>query len=231
MRGPWDTTGYGGGIWNHGTLTVSDCYISDNKADWGGAIFNSSGSVTVTDSSEITENRATLRGGGLCNNTGASMDVGGSAQITSNTVGEFGGGIYNQGDLIVTSCVLDGNETDTGVGVGQQGGGIYFDGGDNVSVSDVTIRNNVAGTQGGGFFMASGTVQLTNVTIQNNQCGTADNRVGTVGGGFYAEAGDLIVNDGCTLSGNVAETAPGGAYVSSDTCFTGSFSGQPVIPL
>src|SRR5262249_11771947 len=42
---PWD--GYGGGILNHGTLTVSGCTVDSNSAHEGGGIF-SDGTLTVS---------------------------------------------------------------------------------------------------------------------------------------------------------------------------------------
>ena len=55
---PWGR--YGGGIFNHGTLTLSGCTVSGNAAYYeGGGIF-SDGTVTVGNSSSITGNKATL---------------------------------------------------------------------------------------------------------------------------------------------------------------------------
>src|SRR5262249_9498337 len=54
----------GGGILNQrSTLTVSNCTITGNTADGGGALFNSPGSVTTIVASTISSNTASLGGG------------------------------------------------------------------------------------------------------------------------------------------------------------------------
>ena len=57
----------GAGIYNNGTLTVSNCTIDSNSAsDSGGGIYNNNGTVTVSDSTTISDNTAT-RGAGIYN--------------------------------------------------------------------------------------------------------------------------------------------------------------------
>src|SRR5271157_5914100 len=73
---------YGGGIYNDGTLTVTDCiFISNSATDgWGGGICND-GTLTVTDCIFI-----------------------------SNTATDgWGGGIYNDGTLTVTDSIFISN--------------------------------------------------------------------------------------------------------------------------
>ena len=82
------TTLPGGGIFNGGTLTVTNCVLSDNSAGFGGGIDNA-GTLTVTNS--------TLSG------NSASQD-------------DEGGGIENLGTLTLTNSTLTGNTAGNGGG-------------------------------------------------------------------------------------------------------------------
>ncbi|BCW93141.1 MAG: hypothetical protein KatS3mg007_1035 [Thermoanaerobaculum sp.] len=80
----------GGGIWNSGTLTLTNSTISGNSArQSGGGILNG-GTATLTNST-ISGNSAFLSGGGIRN--------GGTATITNSTISgnsaSSGSGIYN----------------------------------------------------------------------------------------------------------------------------------------
>ncbi len=91
------TGGSGSGIYNTtGTVTVTDSTISGNSADLGGAgggIFSGGGTVTVTDST-ITGNTAS-DGSGLFNNVGSVTVT--DSTISGNTAAGagLGGGIFN----------------------------------------------------------------------------------------------------------------------------------------
>jgi hypothetical protein len=75
----------GGGVYNHGTLTITNCTLESNVADFGGGIFN-----------ELD----------------ATLTVRGST-LSGNTAGD-GGGIYNRGTLTITNCTLSGNGANFG---------------------------------------------------------------------------------------------------------------------
>src|SRR5207244_2746845 len=55
--------GSGGGIFNEGTLIISNSIISENTAGYGGGIYNG-GALTVNNST-ITQNIAQEAGGGI----------------------------------------------------------------------------------------------------------------------------------------------------------------------
>lgn len=74
-------TNYGGGIWNGGTSTLNVQNGSTiggagagNQADFGGGIFNFSGTTTVTDS-RILYNTGTTDGGGVYNDWNATDTI------------------------------------------------------------------------------------------------------------------------------------------------------------
>ena len=177
----------GGGIDNSGTLTVTDCTLSDNSADGlevnsGGGIFNS-GTLTVTD----------------CTLSGNSAD--GSPFFGA---GGSGGGICNSGTLTVTNSTLINNNSADG-----SGGGIANS--DRLTVTNSTISDN-SGSAGGGIDN-SGTLTVFGSNISDNAAdeyfGLRGSSPGS-GGGIY-NSGMMTVS-GSTLSGNAAEGGGGDTF-------------------
>jgi hypothetical protein len=83
--GPWTV---GGGIWNEGTLSLTNCTVSGNTTDInGGGIYND---ATLT----------------LANST------------VSENIAENGGGIHNNGTLALTNSTVSGNTAWAGGGLG-----------------------------------------------------------------------------------------------------------------
>ena|GEM_PF-6507586 len=156
---------FGGGIFNFGNLTVTDCTISGNTAYSGGGIYNYGGTLTLTNS--------TISGNSAADWGGIYGDVVGSKQ---------GGGIYSYGGtLTVTNCTISGNSAD-------EGGGIYSLGANStLTVSNCTISGNTAWESGGGIYSSwNGTLTITNSMIAGN---TADE-----GGGIYNRGQATVTN-------------------------------------
>lgn len=68
----------GGGIWNVATLTLTNSTLPRNRASYGGAIQNSSGTLTITNST-LSGNTATVVGGGI-------SSVKGTLTLTNSTM-------------------------------------------------------------------------------------------------------------------------------------------------
>jgi hypothetical protein len=152
--GGWD--GYGGGILNHGTLTLSACTIDNCYAlNEGGGIFND-GTLTVSGCT-VSGNR-TADGGGIWN--------GGMATFISSTIsnnwaldnssGSYqpdgsGGGIFNRGTLTLSGCTVSFNNSN-GVGSGIS----------NDTSGTVTVKNgsNITGNAGDDDVFTWGVVYL-----------------------------------------------------------------------
>jgi len=215
----------GGGIFNDGTLTLSDCTLSGNTSssshedikNFGGAILNN-GTLTI--------NNSTLSGN--------------SATGFGDYSHGRGGGVYNNaGTLTITNSTLSGNSATAGAGDGLQtvsrGGGIYIAGG-TVTILNSTLSGNSAtsvgnggGTsQGAAIYAAGGTLTLTNGTLSGNSAvGGSLNQ----GGGILNEAG--TVNARNTISaGNTATTAPDmfGTFTSQGHNLVGDTTGATVTP-
>ncbi len=172
---------YGGGVFDFGSLTITNSVISGNSSAHGGGIENY-GTLTV-DNSSISGNS------------------------THPTPYNFssGGGIGNGGTLTVDNSTISGNST---LGSGSTGGGIFNLRLGTVTVANSTISGNTADRSGGGIQSGlqsnggSGPVTVTNSTISGNTAGLD-------GGGIYNFLSDLTVI-GTTVSGNSAEDWGGG---------------------
>jgi CSLREA domain-containing protein len=135
--GVYSISADGGGIFNWGTLTVSNCTISGNSGGntgSGGGIA-SYGTLTVINST-ISGNSTTAYGGGIFNAYATLTVI--NSTFSGNTAGAEGGAIHNDATLAVSNSTFSGN---TGGFVG--GGGIGNPG-------TLTLKNSiVAGNSGG----------------------------------------------------------------------------------
>jgi predicted outer membrane repeat protein len=197
----------GGGILNHGTLTVSTCVVSDNSATGsGGGLFNDyTGTLTVTNCT-ISRNTAPNDGGGI--DSYGVLTVSGST-LDDNYAQNQGGAINNyHGAMTVTSCTLRDNSTDGA------GGGIFNVG--NATISGSTLSGNRAenGGEGGGianYFSTSRTGTVAG-PLTVSDCTLSGNSAGAGGGIWnFAPTGSLKVIDGCVMSDN----SGGGIYVGA----------------
>jgi predicted outer membrane repeat protein len=243
--------GYGGGIWNNrGTLTVNDCTFSDNgdSAGYGGGIGNE-GSLTVTGCS-FSGNSAGY-GGGIENE--GSLTVA-DCSFSGNSAGDSGGGIESVGSLTVGDSVFTGNNAAAGGGIAAYdlrielqtindctfsgnsakyaGGGIsaYSPIISEVQVTNSTFSDNSAGAQGGGIgqVASQGLLQLvaSNCTFTVNSSGgdggginlfraaayltndTITDNSAAVGGGVFCGPGTFYVINSIVAGNTASSTAP-----------------------
>jgi predicted outer membrane repeat protein len=198
--------GEGGAIWNGGTMTITNCTLSDNTADpaneefggsrigFGGAIFNA-GTMTMTNST-------------LANNSA------GDAYYASygNYVGN-GGAIWNGGNLTVngTSTLFT---TNAAYGFGNiSGGGLggAIDNAGTLSVSGTSNFLNNSAADGGVIYSGYKlTANITGATMTNNSA--------TYGGAVWNDG--TMTLSGCNVTGNTASSAGGGIYNAKDSHLT-----------
>jgi hypothetical protein len=205
------TGGDGGGLYNLGTATLTNCTVTGNSAGAGGGIFNNS--TLAVSNSTLSGNSATGSGGGLDNASGATATVTGS-NVKKNSAG-VGGGIANQGTLTVDSSTISKNTaTSAGGGISTTGGGV------NISNSVINLNQvNSSGTAlGGGIDCENSTLSLTNTTVNANQA----NGTNAYGGGIYALSSTLTLQS-CTVNANKANgttLGEGGGIFNSNSVLT-----------
>ena len=125
----------GGGLYNEGTLSITDSIISRNYGVYGAGILNGgSGKITITDSI-ISENGAEFGGAGIYNSDTGDISIKNST-ISDNGAGSVGGGIYNGANLTITDSVVSSNYALS------PGGGIRNDG--EITIINSTVSNNEA---------------------------------------------------------------------------------------
>ncbi len=235
---PATNFGSGGGILDLGTLTVSNCVLSNNTTPGGeGGGIEDAGALTVNNSRFVNDtapngygggiegdgpltvtgstfqNDSALFGGGI--NSLGTLSVAGS-NFSSDAATSGGGGAIAYGPFVppstpasITRCTISGN-------TGGEGGGIYTQA--NMNVSNSVISNNASPdpTQGdgGGIFAGFGAVlNLSNSTITGN--------TSTFGGGIAQDQGtlsisnSLIADNTATSSSNFALALGGGLWVAT----------------
>lgn len=192
----YTTTGYGGGIYNTGTMTIFDSTIELNASDYGGGIANEEWledyPATLDIENSVITNNTAKRGGGLANvflgtaTVTDSLFTGNHAtrnwDVGLNTYNR-GGGILNwAADLTIIRSTITGNEARATHAIHPAsggGGGIANDLGD-LTVIDSTVSGNEAICdqklpgdpdlcgRGGGIVNAGGYATIVNSTISGN---------------------------------------------------------------
>ena len=164
------SAGAGGGIANHGDLTIDRSVLRGNTAGdccggftgSGGGIYNSWRLAVVN--STVEENIAfNGDGGGIFNSGMASLSgvslVGNGVSLAGNGA-RSGGAIYNRGTLVVTNSTLSGNGGYT------VGGGIAQETGTSLLAS-VVVTGNYS-RDGGGLYRQTGDMSVQNSIIARN---------------------------------------------------------------
>ncbi|MFO0836093.1 MAG: choice-of-anchor Q domain-containing protein [Phycisphaerales bacterium] len=186
----------GGGVYNDGSLAITNCTLSGSWSQNGGAVYNA-GVLTITNSS-LASNTAQYGGGGI-KNTGTLAIT--SSSITGNSTQDIsygsGGGIDNTSTLTITNSTISGNASI------EYGGGIYAWGG-SLTIINTTISGN-SSWYGGGIF-ASRTLTITNSTISSNT-----SQPGGQGGGLFLNTLEPMTVRNSTIAGNLGN---GGIHIA-----------------
>jgi hypothetical protein len=134
----------GGGLYNRGTLVLTDCTISGNSGGsggQGGGLMNL-GTATVTNCT-ISDNAARYGGGGVENDVSTATATLTNCTVTGNSAGNQGGGIYNglSATLTLTNCTVSGNKATSGGGL---------DNSATATLTNTIVAGNLAGGDVGG---------------------------------------------------------------------------------
>jgi hypothetical protein len=199
----------GGGILEAGSLTLTDCTVTNNQA---------AGSLTGTGSENaFAEGGAIYTLGTLtllrCTVTGNSVTLSAGNIYYGNA---NGGGIYASGAVVTlsNSTVAGNSATATFTGgtglVFGYGGGLTSDNG-TLTLTGCTMAGNTAtggnaAGYGGGLHSFQSTVSLGNCTIANNNTGSASDA--GLGGGV-SDFDSTFTLTSCTITGNAATSLAG----------------------
>lgn len=231
--------GLGGGIYNTGTLNLTNVGVYDNAANvnqeaegalGGGGIYSASESRATLMTTVVSRNVATnayadfVLGGGILNQgtmTIQNSTIGGAQEADGNQ-SHSGAGIANLGgELVITESTVQYNRTTTTPvsppgtpdTSGHSGGGVFAQnaGNDvgNVVITKSTVSNNYSDRQGGGIFNSGAPLAVSFSTI-------SDNEAQFIGGGISNVSNVPAELTNSTVYGNIAANEGGGLYTSSN---------------
>ena len=190
---------YGGGIFNDGTLTVTDCTVSGNHVEADivggeGAGITNTGTLTIINCTISGNSASTGEGGGIWNAYGTVSLI--DSTISGNSALLYaGGGIFQYTGGAGATLIMS-NSSVSGNSAGTLGGGIFLSDG-TLSVSNSTVSGNSAGGEGGGVWgngYAARTIR--NTIIAGNTALNAPDMAGSLG-----SQGHNLIGDGTGGSG------------------------------
>jgi CSLREA domain-containing protein len=150
----------GGGVFNDGTVFLTDVVLTANRATGvgglGGALYNNNGLMRLNNVG-LSRNRATGCGGGFFNNLGTVQLT--DVTISGNRVGNAGGAFLSYGWVTMAGVTMNGNTA-------KRIGGAALNYGP-LQLTNVTIAKNRA-SYCGGLTNQGGAVKLINVTVSGN---------------------------------------------------------------
>jgi hypothetical protein len=198
-----DVTNTGGGIYNAGTLSATNCLFVSNQASvYGGAVENLKSAVFTGCSFSANSAGA---GGAISNESSGTMSIA-NCTFASNSAGG-GGAISNVGPLSINDCSFTNNSS-------KGEAGAIFNGGANLWVTGSTFNSNLGGTCSCPAGSAGAIENRSAATFTN--CTFGANSAAADGGAIWNRYPFSVLNlTNCTLSGNSA--ASGGGIFSAGT--------------
>jgi len=233
---------HAGGIFGvHSIVSIEECVVEDNTADYNGGIYMNESSLTMQNTtiqnnqaqtgkaggmgaefSDITVTNTTIQGnhaedssGGIyLNLTEAAFE---NCTIRENTAqNSVGGGIYSTGgDVMLTDTLVEDNSA-------TEGGGLSLNDANSV-LTDCQIIDNTAVSFGGGMVLTHESAILKNSIIRGNRITAASSGYG---GGMYGNAAVLTVEN-LLIEGNSARNGGAFAMYNSNGIWTNcTFTGN-----
>ena len=219
-----------GGAFYIGTVTGA-VSISNVSFDTPYSQYGSGGAICINDARSTIDISSISISGGFAAQDGAGMsikNIRGNVTLTGmnvsgNDITWGTGGAVSIKTLLasglhitVSNATFSGNSTSS-----SSGGALAVDGNnapsDTLTMDNLVIKDNVAGTwgDGGGFWVDEvSVVELKNSTISNNALSDANN--GYSGGGGYIGNVENLVVDNVAFIGNVSNGNGGGLAIPND---------------
>ena len=231
-----NSAGYGGGIFNGGTLYIQNVSaVRSNTAAYGGGIHNGGGynnydGTVIVDNSIIVANSADLGGGIWSQGTLTIQNGSLIGGADGGNSAERGGGIYNHsGTLTLSETNVCANQAQWGGGLYNSiegiadliyafvcsnsatidGGGLYNRGAMVIEAgSRVSDNHAVNGASAAGIFNYDGNLTIDASEISYNSSANS-------AGGIMMHGGSLVVQNGTAIANNTAVISGGGLYISA----------------
>jgi uncharacterized repeat protein (TIGR01451 family) len=206
--------GADGGIYNAGTLTITDSIIANNfssGSDSGGGIFNDGGTLSIVDSSITNNSNTGSGGGGLFNDASGTISIIQGSTFSGNDGSSsalMGGGLGNGGTITtIENSIFSENSAS---GDGTISGGLLNFGTigtiQNSSISMNSTSGNGGGTATGGLLNGGTITTIESVTFSQNN--------GNFAGGIF-NAVTILTIDNTTFSQNSSTDASGGGGIAN----------------
>lgn len=225
------SSGFGSAIFNIGNMTVGQGSVfQNNKADYGGAIYNAGSGKTLKISDvRFLQNTASSSGGAI--NNSSTMEIDNSVFDGNRTRAYYGGAVYSSGSVRVQGTLFSENKA-------SEGGAFYTTGNksqltiDNSKfVGNYTSINSQGYSDFGGAINSVGELSISSSLFDGNYAtgggaikfrrGSTENKIHSSEfkdnyavvstGGAIAHSDGILWIDGTKFTGNEAKSDDGGA--------------------
>ncbi len=227
-HGEINGTGGGLNVADVAALTLSHVRFMDNRAATGGAVWQNTGTLTVSDCL-FTDCRAyTVNGGAIAVATPGEVVVN-SSEFTSNSAQHRGGAIYalNASQFTLAGCTFTSNQA------ADHGGAVYVSPADTIEISDSQFNSNAAVASGGALYASATSLIdlarcrfeanaagagggacncITPETLTVSECVFLSNTCMGMGGGVLADTVKHLTITGSTFQDNVSADAGAGLH-------------------
>ena len=194
---------FGGAIWNEGTLTVNRGSFEGNKADTAaGAIYNAADAELTVDGVTFASNSSAIAG--AINNSDGTVTIKNSTFKGNDAGKSMGGAVRNNSGsapeksiITITGSTFEGNKAGNG-------GAVWNGSYGQVDITGSTFKSNTAlaenGPGQGGAITNANAMTITGGSFANN---TANYSGGAIYNGHHAAPGHTSLTiDGTTFTGN-----------------------------
>lgn len=212
--GPAPHRAQGGVIFNQGVLTLVNCTISKNQSNYNGGALVNTGSL-ILDNTEFSQNTSTGYGGAIYN-AGGSVSISNGSKITNNRARD-GGGLYSiKGAVTIIDSFIENNIAGKPDGSRYFGGGLAFRNATLIMTHSTVQKNQVYG-DGGGISLLDSSAKLNASTITSNTAFITSTSATPAWGGGGIAVDTSIAQNPSSQALIVNMSIPGTATKASDS--------------
>ena len=162
------TGGFGGAVFNIGNMTIGqNSVFENNKADYGGAIYNAGTSKTLKIyDSRFSQNTSSSSGGAI--NNGGTLEINNSVFDANRSSAYYGGAVYNTGKTLISGSSFTGNKASEGGAVFTSGNKTELVIENSSFVGNYTSINSQGVSDFGGAINSVGKLKITGSLFDGN---------------------------------------------------------------